>query len=116
MPIFGSSRRAFIKTMGAAAAAATCGGAAAVKAQDFKPQDQKKLTQAAARYQDHPNGNEICGSCPYFVAPKSCVLVEGEISPTGWCPIYTTFSRSIVAGIPDERRDAHQAYVTAPQR
>jgi hypothetical protein len=95
MPKFGSSRRAFIKTafiktMGVAAA--TCGAAAAAKAQDFKPQDQKKLTQAAARYQDHPKGSEICGSCPYFVAPKSCVMVEGDISPMGWCPIYTTFS------------------------
>ena len=92
MPTFGSSRRAFIKTMGVVAAAATCGGAAAAKAQDYKPQEQKKLTQAAARYQDHPKGNEGCGSCPYFVLPKSCVVVEGEISPTGWCPIYTTFS------------------------
>ena len=90
MPTFGSSRRAFIKTMGVVAVA-TCGGAAA-KAQDYKPQDQKKLTQAAARYQDHPKGNEVCAGCPYFVTPKSCVLVEGEISPTGWCPIYTTFS------------------------
>ena len=94
MPTSGSSRRAFIKrTMGVvAAAAATCGRAAAAKAQDYKPQDQKKLTQAAARYQDQPKGNESCATCPYFVLPKSCVLVEGEISPGGWCPIYTMFS------------------------
>jgi hypothetical protein len=92
MPTSGSSRRAFIKTMGVAAAAATCGRAAAAKAQDYKPQDQKKLTQAAARYQDHPKENESCGNCPYFAFPKSCVLVEGEISALGWCPIYTTFS------------------------
>jgi hypothetical protein len=91
MPTFGSSRRAFIRKIGVAVAAA-CGGAAAVKAQDYKPQDQKKLTQAAARYQDHPKGSESCGSCPYFVAPNSCVMVEGEISAAGWCPIYTTFS------------------------
>jgi hypothetical protein len=91
MPMSGSSRRAFIKTMGAAAAA-TCGGAAAAKAQDYKPQEQKRLTQAAARYQDHPKGNESCASCPYFVLPKSCVLVEGNISANGWCPIYTTFA------------------------
>jgi hypothetical protein len=90
MPISGSSRRAFIKTMGAAAAAA-CGNAAAATAQDYKPQEQKKLTQAAARYQDHPKEFESCGSCPYFLFPKSCVVVEGEISATGWCPIYTTF-------------------------
>src|SRR5579872_3654217 len=42
MPTSGSSRRAFIKTVGLAAAA-TCGGAAAAKAQDYKPQEQKKL-------------------------------------------------------------------------
>jgi hypothetical protein len=91
MPTSGSSRRAFIKTMGAAAAAATCGSAASAKAQEYKPQDQKKLTQAAARYQGKPRGNESCGTCPYFVFPKSCVVVEGEISVSGWCPIFTTF-------------------------
>jgi len=91
MSTSGSSRRAFIKTMGVVAAAATC-GAAAAKAQEYKPQAQKKLTQAAAHYQDHPKGNDSCGTCPYFVFPKSCALVEGEISPSGWCPIYTTFS------------------------
>ena len=66
MPTSDSSRRAFIKTVGVIAAAATCGRAAAAKAQEYKPQEQKKLTQAAARYQDHPNGNEVCATCPYF--------------------------------------------------
>ena len=92
MPTSSSSRRGFIKTMGAAAAGATCSLAAAARAEDYKPQGQKQLTQAAARYQDQPKGSESCASCPYFVLPKSCVLVEGEISPLGWCPIYTTFS------------------------
>ena len=92
MPASGSSRRAFIKTMGVAAAAAACGRAASAKAQEYKPQEQKKLTQAAIGYQDHPKGNEACGTCPYFIFPKSCVVVEGEISPSGWCPIYTNFS------------------------
>ena len=92
MPTYGSSRRAFIRIMGAVAAIATCGRATAAKAQQYKPQDQKKLTKAAARYQDEPKGNQNCASCPYFVIPNSCVAVEGEISPNGWCPIYTTFS------------------------
>jgi hypothetical protein len=48
MPTSGSSRRVFIKTI-RAVAAATCGRLAAAKAQDYKPQDQKKLTQAARR-------------------------------------------------------------------
>ena len=90
MPASRPSRRAFIQIVGVAAAA-TC-GRAAVNAQEYKPQEQKKLAQAAIGYQDHPKGNEACGTCPYFQFPKSCVVVEGEISPSGWCPIYTTFS------------------------
>jgi hypothetical protein len=77
--------------VGVVAAAATCGSATAT-AQEYKPQAQKKLTQAAARYQATPKGNEACGACPYFQLPRSCVVVEGDISPTGWCPIYTSFS------------------------
>jgi hypothetical protein len=84
-----ASRRVFIKTLGVAAAAAC--GAHAAKAQEYKPQEQKKLTQAAARYQTGPKGNESCGTCPYFQFPKSCVVVEGEINVNGWCPIYTSF-------------------------
>jgi hypothetical protein len=86
-----SSRRAFIKTIGVVAAAATCGSAAAARAQEYKPQEQKKLTKAAAHYQDGPKGNQSCGTCPYFVFPKSCAVVEGDVSVNGWCPIYTTF-------------------------
>jgi hypothetical protein len=92
MPSSGPSRRKFIKTMCAAAAAATGATIAAATAQEYKPQEQKKLTQAAAKYQDHPNGMDGCGACPYFQFPKSCVLVEGDISPTGWCRMFTTFT------------------------
>ena len=91
MPNSESSRRGFIRTMGVVAAAATCSRAGVAKAQEYKPQDQKKLTKAAARYQDQPKGNESCASCPYFMIPNGCVVVEGEISPNGWCPIFTTF-------------------------
>jgi hypothetical protein len=90
MPDLRSSRRVFIKTMGAVCAAAGCGRASA--AEEYKPQAQKKLTQAAIGYQDHPKGDEACGTCPYFQFPKACVVVEGEISPSGWCPIWTNFS------------------------
>jgi hypothetical protein len=85
------SRRAAVARIGAAAL--TTGGlATAARAQTYKPQDQVKLTKAAAHYQESPMNNESCGSCPYFVQPKSCVTVQGDISPTGWCPMYTQFS------------------------
>ncbi len=91
MPIAGPlSRRAAVKAI--AGAAATCGLAAGAGAQEWHPQEQKKLTQPAARYQDHPNGDQSCAGCPYFVGPNSCAVVEGEISPSGWCAMFTTFS------------------------
>jgi len=84
------SRRALIKTMGAGGAVATYGIGA--RAQDYRPQAQTQVSKAAAHYQDQPRGSESCGSCPYFIVPNKCVPVEGDISPNGWCPMYTTFS------------------------
>jgi len=85
------SRRAAVKRIGAAALA-TGGLASTVHAQVYKPQEQKKLTQKAAHYQDGPMKDESCASCPYFIQPNGCVTVEGPISVNGWCPMYTQFS------------------------
>ncbi|MEI6339954.1 MAG: iron oxidase [Verrucomicrobiota bacterium] len=85
------SRRTAIGTFGAVAAS-TCGLSVKSRAEDYVPQFQNKLTKAAARYQDTPKGAESCAVCPYFVAPAGCVVVEGEIKQTGWCPMMTTFS------------------------
>jgi hypothetical protein len=85
------SRRAAVKALGAAVAAGCC-LAGTARAQDYKPQEQKKLTKEAAHYQTQPKGDQVCAGCPYFIQPGSCVVVEGEISPAGWCPMYTTFS------------------------
>jgi hypothetical protein len=53
---------------------------------------QAKLTQAATKYQAEPkevNGDKRqCDGCNFFVAPNSCKMVDGEISPTGWCTLW----------------------------
>jgi len=42
-------------------------------------------------YQDKPNGKNRCGKCSSFQPGKSsdskgsCKIVDGEISPNGWC-------------------------------
>jgi hypothetical protein len=46
------------------------------------------VTKEAARYQDTPNGIQMCANCSLFVEPSSCKLVEGDISPNGWCKDY----------------------------
>jgi hypothetical protein len=49
---------------------------------------QKKPTQDSVQYQDEPNGSEKCLDCRFFVEPKSCQLVEGDIKPNGWCKLF----------------------------
>jgi hypothetical protein len=47
-----------------------------------------KMAQKAAGYQAKPNGAQSCASCALFKAPSSCTLVDGTISPDGWCRFY----------------------------
>jgi hypothetical protein len=76
-----------------------------------------KVTQDAARYQDHPNNMQMCGMCKFYIpqgghagsgmmgggetgrgmgrqmgpgmmAGGTCELVEGSITPMGWCVLY----------------------------
>lgn len=47
-----------------------------------------KISQADAAYQGTAKGEQSCANCSLFVAPSSCGVVEGTISPTGWCKLY----------------------------
>jgi hypothetical protein len=47
-----------------------------------------KVTQVMAGYQTSPKGEAKCATCGHFRAPSSCELVEGQISPDGWCKFY----------------------------
>lgn len=49
---------------------------------------QSKVSQKTATYQDHPNDGKNCATCNYFRPPQSCQLVDGTISPNGWCKFY----------------------------
>lgn len=46
---------------------------------------QQKVSKDAMKYQEKPNGDQMCGNCAQFVAPSSCKVVDGTISPSGWC-------------------------------
>jgi hypothetical protein len=50
-----------------------------------RPAYAQKASQAAMKYQDKPNGTSECDNCQHFQPPKSCAIVEGDISPKGWC-------------------------------
>ena len=49
---------------------------------------QLKMSQAAAEYQDRPKNGLTCAACSLFRKPRSCEIVEGDISPAGWCKFF----------------------------
>jgi hypothetical protein len=48
-----------------------------------------KVSKAAVAYQDSPKGDQNCASCRLFTPPNACKQVEGDISPDGWCRIWS---------------------------
>lgn len=73
------SRRVLLKST-VVLAGATCAGALS-----SGTQAQQKASKAAMKYQDKPNGQQECDGCMQFVAPDACKVVDGKISPKGWC-------------------------------
>ena len=49
-----------------------------------------KVSQASVQYQTQPKGEQQCSGCANFIAESNtCKLVEGQISPNGWCLLWT---------------------------
>jgi hypothetical protein len=44
-----------------------------------------KMKQSSVAYQDSPKGDQKCSNCSLFQEPNACTLVDGDISPEGWC-------------------------------
>ena len=53
-----------------------------------------KVPQKDAQYQATPKNGQKCDMCQYYVAaaqpnaPGACQLVDGSISPNGWCALF----------------------------
>ena len=69
------------------ASAAALGTVLAIGSNDVS-HAQSKTDKKTARYQDHPNKGQECDDCRYFRPLHSCQLVEGQISPHGWCSFF----------------------------
>ena len=63
--------------------------AAPVAALALSSEAVAKVAQGAAQYQPTPKGGLSCAGCNSFIAPSACKLVAGEISPSGWCHLWT---------------------------
>lgn len=76
------SRRAVLRK-----AAVAAGGAAILGTAMSRPA-AAKAPQKAVGYQDTPHGAQQCDNCSQFVAPDACKVVDGKVSPSGWCKVY----------------------------
>lgn len=82
--VHGVSRRNLLR-----GATIIAGGAAALAALIVPaPAQSGKMSQQAAAYQNGPKNGQKCLDCSFFVQPSSCKLVDGNISPVGWCKFY----------------------------
>jgi hypothetical protein len=74
------SRRSLLRAAACAGAGLAAGALTARRALA-----QQKASKQAMHYQDKPNGDKKCSECLQFEAPSSCNVVEGTISPNGYC-------------------------------
>jgi hypothetical protein len=69
---------------------------------------QAKASKGAVQYRDYPKGMQMCHMCKFYIArggrrggmggmwmgggsmmgAGTCQVVEGRISPMGWCDLY----------------------------
>ena len=47
-----------------------------------------KVAQRSVAYRGAPNGTARCSNCALWQPPAACKVVNGVISPNGWCSIY----------------------------
>ena len=79
-PVKISRRSLFQAAAGAAAILSAATGPAAA---------QVKVSKASVAYQDEPDGDKDCGACAHFMPPGACRIVQGPISPRGYCRLFT---------------------------
>jgi len=49
---------------------------------------QTKAPQKLVAYESTPKEGHSCATCQYFQPPNACKVVEGPISPAGWCNLW----------------------------
>jgi hypothetical protein len=70
--------------------AVACAAGAAALVGPARDARAAKMPQASpvVAYQSTPKDSHQCDSCLLFQAPSSCQVVDGVVSPTGWCKLW----------------------------
>jgi hypothetical protein len=79
------SRRVFFRRV----AAYAVGGAIIQGISPNPAVAQGKVAQNSVAYQDKPKGAQRCDGCSLFQPPNACKVVDGNVSPQGWCSLFT---------------------------
>jgi len=77
------SRRSLLK-----GAMLVAGGTLAATVIPVKQAYAQKAPKEAMKYQESPKDGQKCSDCTYFQPPSSCGVVDGTISPNGWCVLF----------------------------
>ncbi|HYX47075.1 MAG TPA: high-potential iron-sulfur protein [Sphingomicrobium sp.] len=62
--------------------------AVSLAASGASAEQKKKFSQQQAHYQPTPKSGQRCQNCALWQAPTACQVVEGQVSPAGWCILY----------------------------
>ncbi len=75
-------RRAVLRAM------AGIGGCAAIVLTAARATASAKLPQDQVSYQVSPKVDKTCSACVNYEGNRTCKVVEGDISPDGWCRLW----------------------------
>jgi hypothetical protein len=85
------SRRAFLqRAVGAA------GATAILCREPLRASAAIKISKGAVAYQDQPEGDKKCAQCAQFEPPAACKLVDGPISPQGYCRLFAPIRQTAI--------------------
>jgi hypothetical protein len=60
-----------------------------LKAEQARAQQSFKMSKKQAGYiTRNKYAAQTCAQCLYFISPNDCVIVQGPVSPNGWCTYY----------------------------
>lgn len=63
--------------------------------------DERQVSKTTAEYNAFgANGGEGCATCQFFISPDSCLVVAGDISPTGMSKFFTPEEEYVMEPIP----------------
>jgi anaerobic selenocysteine-containing dehydrogenase len=78
------SRRDFMNIAGVGAGALIAIGLSS----SASAAEKKKFSQQQAHYQPIPKSGQRCQNCALWQTPNACQVVDGPVSPAGWCILY----------------------------